>query len=51
MAERGKSGDDDSGLWKAVTKNVKPMKRTAPARAKPEAAKDATLAQPKKQRS
>jgi DNA-nicking Smr family endonuclease len=49
MAERGKSGDDDSGLWKAVTKDVKPIKRTAPARAKPEAAKEAALAQPKKQ--
>jgi DNA-nicking Smr family endonuclease len=49
MAERGKPDDDDTGLWKAVTKDVKPIKRTAPARAKPEAAKDPARAQPKKQ--
>jgi DNA-nicking Smr family endonuclease len=48
MAERGKPDDDDSGLWKAVTKDVKPIKRPAPARPKPETAKDSAPAQPKK---
>ena len=48
MAERGKSGDDDTGLWKAVTKDVKPIKRSSPVRAKPEAARVAARPQPKK---
>ena len=45
MAERGKSGSDDDALWKAVTKDVKPIKRTPSAKA--EAAKEAAQARPK----
>lgn len=48
MAERGKSGDDDTGLWEAVTRDVKPIKRSSPARAKPEAAKEPAPAKSKK---
>ncbi len=48
MAERGKSGNDDDALWKAVTKDVKPIKRTPSARAKAEAAKETAQAKPKK---
>jgi DNA-nicking Smr family endonuclease len=48
MAERGKSGDDDVALWKAVTKGVKPIKRTPPARSRPETAKEPAHAKPKK---
>lgn len=48
MAERGKPGDDDDALWKAVTKDVKPIKRTPSARAKVEAAKKTARAEPKK---
>lgn len=46
MAERGKQGNDDA-LWKAVTKDVKPIKRTPSARAKVEAAKESAQPKPK----
>lgn len=37
MADRGRTGRDDGGLWKAVTKDVKPIKRPASPRVRPEA--------------
>lgn len=48
MAKHGKPGDEDDALWKAVTKDVKPIKRTPSARAKAEAAKEAARTTPKK---
>lgn len=48
MAERGKSGNDDDALWKAVTKDVKPIKRAPSARAKADAAKESAQQKPKK---
>lgn len=36
MAERGKPGDEDKALWKAVTKDVKPIKRAVSPKAAPE---------------
>lgn len=47
MAERGKPGDEDEALWKAVTKDVKPIKRTPSPSAKPEVVKKPARAQPK----
>lgn len=48
MAERGKSDNDDAGLWKAVTRNVKPIKHAPSAGTKPGAVQDPAPAQPKK---
>lgn len=47
MAERGKPGDEDEALWKAVTRDVKPIKRTPSPSAKPEVVKKPARAQPK----
>lgn len=48
MAERGKSGDEDDALWKAVTKDVKPIKRIPSARAKADAVKEPAQRKSKK---
>ncbi|MDH5410915.1 MAG: Smr/MutS family protein [Alphaproteobacteria bacterium] len=48
MAKRLKPGDDDDALWKAVTKDVKPIKRAAPLAAAPEPDKKSRQTRPKK---
>jgi len=48
MAKRDKPGDDDSGLWKAVTKGVKPIKRKPTAKPTPEETTEPARTQPKK---
>lgn len=47
MAERGKPGDEDDALWKAVTRDVKPIKRTHSPGTKLDAVKKPARAQPK----
>lgn len=48
MAERGKPGDEDKALWKAVTKDVKPIKRASSPKAAPEPDKKPASASPEK---
>lgn len=48
MAERRKPGVDDAALWKAVTKDVKPIKRKPAARARSEPAAETAKQKPKK---
>jgi len=48
MAERNKPGPDDTSLWKAVTRDVKPIKRKPAAKSRPEPAKAASQPTPKK---
>ncbi len=48
MAERRKPGNDDAALWKAVTKDVKPIKHAPSPKARPEPAGEPAQAKPKK---
>ena len=48
MAERGKSRKDEADLWKAVTKDVKPLKRGPAPRTAPEPEPTATPPKAKK---
>ena len=51
MADRGKSGSNDAALWKAVTKDVKHIKRAPSPGPGPETAKEPAQPQPKKTRA
>lgn len=51
MADRGKSGSDDAALWKAVTNDVKQIKRAPSPGPGPKIAKEPAQPQPKKTRA